>query len=101
MRLMEIRAYEETNIYLNNTHINEHNNKFSVKAKDSKDLHEELSNYEYELFDEYFAKKSTKKLKHNWTIEYNNNKYQLPINTILKLNYITIKKTIVILLNLI
>jgi hypothetical protein len=60
---MEIRTYEEANIYLNNIYINEHNNKFSVEAKESKDLHEELSNNELDLFDEYFAKESTRKLK--------------------------------------
>lgn len=94
MRLTEIRTYEEANIYLNNIYINEHNNKFSVEAKDSKDLHEELSNNELDLFDEYFAKESTRKLKRDWTIEYNNNKYQLPMNTILKSSYITIRETI-------
>jgi hypothetical protein len=60
---MEIKTYEKANIYLNDLYINEHNNKFSIQAREPKNLHEKLSNNELELFDEYFAKESIRTLK--------------------------------------
>ena len=94
MRLLWVKNLEDGNNYLQNIYINEHNDKFSIEAKNSEDLHEKLSEKELELFDEYFAKESTRKLKRDWTIEYNNKKYQLPLNTTLKSHYITARETI-------
>ena len=93
MRLRWIKTYEEANLYLSE-YITEHNEKYSVEAKDSKDTHKDISNNELELFDELFAKESNRTLRRNWTIEYNTIKYQIPRYTTLKSYLVTVRDTI-------
>ena len=77
LRLAWIKSVPKANSYLKDTYIPEHNKKYSIKAVSNKDLHVPLSNQEKTNFYWYFAKESTRKIRRDGTVHYNNKVYQI------------------------
>ena len=77
LRLAWIKSVPKANSYLKDVYIPEHNKKYSIKAVSDKDLHVPLSNQEKTNFYWYFAKESTRKIRRDGTVHYNNKVYQI------------------------
>ena len=75
MRLRNIKSGQEANKYIKEVYIPEHNKKYSSKAVSTKDLHIPLSDKEKGRFYWYFAKESTRKIRRDGTVHYNNKIY--------------------------
>jgi len=77
MSLKWIKSEIEANKYIEKTYILEHNEKYCIKAVSTNNLHVPLSDKERERFSWYFAKESTRKLRRDGTVYYNNKVYQI------------------------
>lgn len=92
MRLKDIKNIEEANKYVEE-YLEWHNKKFSVESKQEWCSFVKASNEELDNLYRYFAKISTRVLKNDWTLQYNNKKFQFRKWLILKSNKIYVKET--------
>lgn len=94
MRLLGIKTIEEGNQYLITKYLKEHNEKFSVTAKEEWDNHTPLSEHEMENLEWFFAKEDVRTVKKDGTVQYKHKTYQLKKWIILKTRQITVKESI-------
>lgn len=92
MRLKWIKTMEDGNRYLEELYIKQHNEKFSIPAREEWNTHEKLTDVERKNLLWYFAKSTARTVKRDGTVRYFNTIYQLPKWLVLKSNRIIVKE---------
>lgn len=77
MRLAEINNPEDGNKYLKEIFVPKFNHQFSVVAKSEGNVHRTLSSNEVSKLNSIFSVHENRKIKNDFTIQFNNNFYQL------------------------
>ncbi len=94
LKLAGISNYEDAQKYIDTVYIHKFNDKFSVKPKEEWDKHIRMTKEELDNLERYFAKEYVRVIKRNWTISFNNNKYQIEKWTILNSKKIIVVESI-------
>lgn len=77
LRLNNINTINEANIYLEKIFINKYNNKFSVPADKSDDLHRKLTNEEIKNLNSIFSVKNKRIVNNDFTVKFKGKLFQL------------------------
>jgi len=77
LREANICDIDSANKFLKEIFIPEFNAQFSIEPREKANLHIPLNKKELEHIDQIFSKHSTRKLKNDFTIDFNNNHYQM------------------------
>jgi hypothetical protein len=77
MRLAWVKGMSEAQQYFDDIYQDKHNQKYAVSPEEEWDAHMEFTETERLNFKRYFALESSRVLKNDWTIQYNNKVYQI------------------------
>lgn len=77
MRLRNIRAIEQANLFLRNEFIPWYNQRFAVEARGEANLHQSLTRKEEQNLNHVFTRQKERTIQNDFTISYDNQWYQL------------------------